>query len=146
MGTIVALRSLFRGSARARIAWILVGIHAAWFFLAIANMSAPNPAFGWLLDASGPWTTSLLAGRPFHFSYESLSLKLLFVLDLPALIAAIPIAIVGDVLLTALHVGSYAGSYFGAAIWLLVSSCQWLAIGGLLQARRNSRPARSTNA
>lgn len=147
MATIAALRTLLRGSARSRMAWILVWIHAAWFFLAVANMGPPNPAFE--LPDTGPWAlrtsnTSLLAGRPFHFRYEPLSVKVLIVADLPALLAAVPIALVVDMLLISLRVSGYVGSYFGAVIWLLASSCQWLLIGGLLQARRNTQPVPST--
>jgi hypothetical protein len=147
MAIIAGLRTLLRDSARSLVAWILVGIHAAWFFLAVANMGLPKPAFGF--PDTGQWAfrtsnESLLAGRPFHFHYEPLSVKVLFVADLPALIAAVPVAMVVNVLLIPLRVSRYVGSYFGAVIWLLASSCQWLLIGHLLQARRNSRPAASS--
>ena len=135
MGTIAAFGKLFRDSARSPLAWLLVAIHAALFFLAVTSMRPPNPAYGQVLDAGGSWNTTLFAGRPFHFYYESLLLKILFTVDLPAGLAVIPAALIGDLFLRALNIGSYVGSYLGAALFLLASSCQWLAVGGLLRRR-----------
>jgi hypothetical protein len=102
-------------------------------------------SFGRLLDAGGLWDSSLFAGRPFHFHYESLSLQMLFIVDLPSELAAIVPAIVLHPVLTAFHLGHYVGSYLGAAIELLVSSCQWLIIGGLVKPRLEPRVASSAN-
>ncbi len=37
------LVTLIRAGANCRLAWVLVFLHAAWFFVAIANMSPPSP-------------------------------------------------------------------------------------------------------
>jgi hypothetical protein len=64
------------GSMRSGLAWLLVGLHAVWFFIAIVRMGPPNPALGY--TNAGPWDlrvsdASLVAGRAFHFEYEPLS-------------------------------------------------------------------------
>jgi hypothetical protein len=129
------LGSFLKDSIRSPLAWLFVTIHAAWFFLAIANMSPPAPAFGAALDR-GAWSSAtLFAGRPFHFTYESMLLKLLFFIDLPSLLASVPVGLLLSPVLRAFHFGFYRGSYVGASVLLFLSSEQWLVFGRLIESR-----------
>lgn len=118
---------------RSRLGWILVCLHASWFFLAVANMSPPSPAFAKYLEAGGWSSATLFAGRPFHFTYESLALKSLLVADLPAMLAELPFSFLLLPFLKLAHANLYSGSYISAGSLLLLASCQWLAIGASLQ-------------
>jgi len=112
---------------RSRLAWLIVFLHAAWFLLAIANMSPPSRDFEHFEGS----TVAILAGRPFHFHYESLCLKILTLLDLPSSLASIPFAILFLPFFKLFHLDLYEGSYVGACILLAMSSLQWLTIGRL---------------
>ncbi len=120
-----------RACATCRLAWIFAFLHAAWFFVAIANMSPPSPQLAQFLDQGGWSSASVLAGRPFHFHYESNLLKCLFVVDLPSMVAAIPLDFVVGALLKVIRVGSFVGSYFGAGVRVLAGTFEWLALGKL---------------
>jgi len=125
--------TFLRSCTTCRLAWIFVLLHAAWFFVAIANMSPPSPQFAQFLDHGGGSSASILAGRPFHFEYESILLKCLLLIDLPSLIAALPLDLFVGSMLRALRVGSFTGFYFGAGFFLLVGSFEWLILGKLTQ-------------
>jgi hypothetical protein len=125
------LASFIRACATCRLAWVFAFLHAAWFFVAIANMSPPSPQLAHFLDQGGGSSASVLAGRPFHFNYESNLLKCLFVIDLPSMVAAIPLDFVVSGLLRVFRVGSFVGSYFGAGLMLLAGTFEWLALGKL---------------
>jgi hypothetical protein len=85
----------FRSCAANRLAWLFACLHAAWFFLAIANMSPPSPALADFFDKGGASTAALLAGRPFHFHYESALLQLLVLADFPSmLVEVLPCSVV----------------------------------------------------
>ena len=127
-------------SIRSRLAWLLVSLHAAWFLLAIANMSPPSPELANYLEHGGGSSASILAGRPFHYEYESLFSKLLLLSDLPSELASIPVALLLLPLLKLFHVGLYDGSYIGAAILTAMGSLQWLIVGRLANGWLSSRP------
>jgi hypothetical protein len=118
-----------RSCARSRLGWLLVCLHAAWFFLAIANMSPPAPDSATFLDEDGGSSATVLAGRPFHFEYESPILKLLIVVEVPSILAMVPLSFVMPLLATRFHLGFYQLSYVSAVILLFASSCQWLLVG-----------------
>src|SRR5258708_14577479 len=106
------LVSFIRACAACPLAWIFTFLHAAWFFLAVANMSPPSPQLARVLD-QGCWSSaSVLAGRPFHFHYESNLLKWLFVVDLPSMVAAIPLDFFLGSPLKFCPVGRLVGSSF----------------------------------
>jgi len=135
--TIHAFVRYVQASARSRLAWLLACLHAAWFLLSIANMSAPSTGFAAFLDSGGGSSATIFAGRPFHFAYESIALKLLLLLDLPSELAvavvgllSIPIALPFEKMF---HPTLYARSYFGASLVFLVATCQWLAVGNSLE-------------
>jgi hypothetical protein len=128
--TILTLASSLRAAVRSPIAWLLACVHGLWFFLAIANMSSPSPGLGEFLDRGGLSSATLLAGRPFHFHYESLALKILVLVDAPGAFAALPLSVLVAPICKLLRFGSFAGSYVAAALILLGASCQWLLVGG----------------
>jgi len=96
-------------------------------------MSPPSPAFADFLDKGGSSTAVLLAGRPFHYHYESALLQILIWADLPSMFVGILLALLSLPLLVNIHVGHYAGSYFGAGLLLLITTFQWLAVGKSVQ-------------
>jgi hypothetical protein len=138
----LVLRSLlefFRSCANSRLAWLLACVHAAWFFLAIANMSPPSPSFADFLDQGGSSTAALLAGRPFHYHYESALLQTLVWADLPSVFAGTLLTLLSFPLLVNTHVGHYAGSYFGAGFLFLIATFQWFAVGKSVQTWLSSK-------
>ncbi|SRR6266404_518308 len=133
MESIVDARNFLRTSFQSRLAWLLVLIHGAWFFLAVANMSPPSPELGKWIDRGAYVSASLLAGRPFHFAYESIAMKLLVLADLPSLLASIPLGLLLSPLRPVIHFDAYVGSYVAAAILLLTTSFQWLVTGNVVE-------------
>jgi hypothetical protein len=107
--------------------------------VAIANMSPPSPQLAGFLDEGGWSSATVLAGRPFHFAYESNLLKSLFVVDLPSALATIPLNLVVAAFLKVFHVGSFVGSYFGAGLMFLAGTFEWLALGKLFANRMERR-------
>lgn len=96
-------------------------------------MSPPDPGLGRFFDLGGGSSATLFAGRPFHFAYESFALRLLFLADLPALIASSLAQAVVDPILRAFGAGSYFGSYVAAILLLTVASVQWMLLGRLVE-------------
>jgi hypothetical protein len=129
-GNFTKLTGFLSRAVRSRLAWLLVFLHASWFMLTIANMSPPSHDVANFIEHS-EWssTTAILAGRPFHYHYESLSLQILFFVDLPSLLASIPVGFLALPFLKLFHLGLYEGSYVSAGILLAVSALQWLTIG-----------------
>jgi hypothetical protein len=126
---------LFKESLSSRIAWLLAVLHACCFLFAIANMSPPSREFASFLQSVQGSTTTIYAGRPFHFHYESILLKTLFLLDLPAAVTCIPLSLLLTPILGIFHVGMFIGSYIAALLELLASSVQWLVVGLLVEKR-----------
>src|SRR5436189_6345290 len=83
----------------------------------------PAPWLGEFLDRGGWSSATLFAGRPFHFHYESMVMKLLVLVDFPSMLAALPIGLLISPLMSAAHAGSFIGSYVGALIELVTASC-----------------------
>ena len=62
------------------------------------------------------------------------------IVDFPSMLAALPIGSLISPLMSAVHAGSFIGSYVGALIELVTASCQWLAVGLAVDRRLESRP------
>lgn len=62
-------------------------------------------------------------------------MKLVFLVDLPSLLAVIPINLVLLLPLWFLHLGCYWISYLSAGIWLFGASAQWLLVGRSVEHR-----------
>jgi len=133
-------QTLIHSVTRSRFAWLLASIHAAWFLLAVANMSPPSPALGEFLDSGGGSSATLFAGRPFHFTYESIFLKLLIFCDLPSALALLPVDLLLLPLRKAASLSAFSTSYFGAAELFSFATCQWLLIGCAVQTRIAAKP------
>jgi len=74
-------------------------------------------------------SATLLAGRTFHYHYESPLLKFLMFIDLPGIFLSL---ILGLVLLPINYIvplGAYDESWVAAAIFLLGTSTQWQFVG-----------------
>lgn len=123
------LVDFLRECRRSRIAWLLATLHAAWFILAIANMSPPSPGLGEFLDSGGWSSATLLAGRPFHYEYEALALKLLILADLPSMLAILPVSLLLAPVSKVVGSGFYSNSYLSAGLMLMGATCQWLLAG-----------------
>lgn len=109
-----------------RTAWIFAALHATWFAIAIANMSAPNPGLAKFLEEGGWSSGTIFAGRPFHFHYEWAGLKLLLLCDLPSLLGSVVLSVMISPLVHLLHVGLYSGSYVEAGlIWAVATLQCW---------------------
>jgi len=134
-----SLRRFLSEAVRSRLAWLVVSLHAAWFLLAIANMSPPSREVANFIEQFSGSTVAILAGRPFHFAYESLFLQLLTVLDLPSMFASIPVGLLLSPLLKLFHLGLYEGSYVGAGIQIAMGSLQWLLVGRRFEVWLGSR-------
>jgi hypothetical protein len=129
-----------RSIARSRVAWFFASLHAAWFLLAVANMSPPSPMFGKFLESVQGATTTLFAGRPFHFHYESIVLQMLILADLPSALVQVLSVLFMWPLLKLVHLSLYAVSYFGAGSLFFIATCQWLMVGYALETWMVSRP------
>lgn len=134
------LGQILAESSRSRLARLIVFLHAAWFLLAIANMSPPSHDFAHFLEHAEASTVAILAGRPFRFHHESLSLQILTLIDLPSSLASTPVAILFLPFFKLFHLGLFEGSYIDAGVLLVVSSLQWLTIGYRAHKWLNSRP------
>ena len=112
--------------------------------------AASRPDIGPPPDATSPATDfvfvdpyhssgSVIAGRFFHFAHEPLSLKIVYVLDLPSLLLSAGISF----LTRMAGIGLYANSWVGGLSWLLLGSLQWLWFGSLITGwrLRRSSPA-----
>jgi len=125
----------FDGCIRSPLAWVLVGLHAVWFFAALHAMGSPSRAAAQFWDSfqGADWT--IFAGRPFHFHYEPLIVKAFWVADLPALLIAILPALLITPLIRLAHLGTFETSYVEASEFLIAGSLQWLTIGRRLKVR-----------
>jgi hypothetical protein len=137
--TFAKLGRFLSDAKRSRLAWLTVFLHVAWFLLAIANMHPPSREVANFIGQSNGTTVAILAGRPFHFAYESLFLQLLILFDLPSMFASIPVGLLLSPLLKLFHVGLYEGSYVGAGIQIAMGSLQWLLVGRLAESWLGSR-------
>jgi hypothetical protein len=89
----------------------------------------PSPGLGAFLDGGGWSSAELLAGRPFHWVYESLLLKSLVFLDLPGTVAMIPVSLALASVAKVCGLGFYAMSYVTATLMLIGGTSQWLLVG-----------------
>src|SRR4051794_4468619 len=62
---------------------VLAAIHVIWFLAATATLGRHRHA-GTSFLPGGSSSATLFAGRPFHFEYEALIMKLLVLADIPA--------------------------------------------------------------
>jgi len=140
---VVASWRFARAATASSVAWVVVTIHASACVLCIASMSPPDRDFADSLDslyASGGWSSAtVFAGRPFHWHYESIPLKGMFISDLPA--AFISTASASAVQYTLrFWPGLYVQSWLDAGAWLFVASVQWLFLAYWFERHLASNP------
>jgi hypothetical protein len=114
-----------------------------WFAVGIRSMGPPSRGAANLLDSlqGADWT--LLAGRPFHFTYQSWVLKSVLLADLPAmLVASLTDLLVWPVSFVT-RVGRYEGSYIGAGLLFVMATGQWLIVGYELERRFRKKTQRT---
>ena len=136
---VARFRNFIHGCVNSRLGWLLASVHASWFFLAIANMAPPNRAFAQFLEGVQWSSSTLFAGRPFHFVYESMYLRLLFLVDLPAMLAQLPLIAVLYPLHAVVHPSLRTRSYISAALLLVFATGQWMAMGYWIESRNARR-------
>lgn len=137
-----AFANSVRRSSRSWLGWFLVILHGVCFVGAIRAKRPPSPEFArWLGGLQGSSST-IFAGRPFHFHYESTLTKVVVISDMPLTIAALPLSVVVALTLWPMHLGLYYSSYVEAGITLLAATLQWLTVGRLIQDRLKPAPRR----
>jgi len=137
--------SLLRRSVQGQLWLLFVVFHAVWLLAGIANMSPPNQEFASNLEQlyeQGGWcSASLLAGRPFHYTYEAVLLKVVVFIDMPSMIVAIVPSMVVDVIARKVFgLSLYVSSYVDAVVLLLVASMQWCVMAYIVESRLCSGP------
>ncbi|HXG65308.1 MAG TPA: hypothetical protein VNO70_09375 [Blastocatellia bacterium] len=121
-----------KGVSTSRLGLILLVIHLAFFIYAIAE----KPSSPWRSrDISWPEMQENLpagyvfvAGRYFHWAYESLSFQALTLIDLPALFFQ---EIISQICWARFYsqLSAHLVSWVEAGFWLFYGSLQWLFIG-----------------
>jgi hypothetical protein len=125
---------------------VLAGVHAVVLIALIASKDplphAPPCAVN--TDCLDYWqfaSTSLIAGRSFHLSYETPLIQFLMVADLPGVLAGSIALLIPKLLLMSIAVEAI--SYLDAFAWILFGSGQWWSIGGYLHRLRSGRERNS---
>lgn len=85
--------------------------------------------------STGASSMVLIAGRGFHYHYESPLVKTLWTIDLPGallaeIIAYLPLAAISELMPP---LGAYDESWLAALIFLAGSSFQWMLVGHLVE-------------
>jgi hypothetical protein len=76
------------------------------------------------------WSSkSFIAGRDYHWAYESTPLKVVSLLDLPALL----LGGLTSELLSPLELCSFTRSWVNAILYLVFASIQWLLVGFIVE-------------
>jgi hypothetical protein len=124
-----------RSCARSRLGWLLAGAHAVWFYFGIQSMGPPSRAAASFLDGFQRADWTFLAGRPFHYTYQSWALKSLILADMPTMLVGSFFGLLMSPFRFLGHIGTYERSYITAGLLFVVASGQWLMVGHLLQKR-----------
>jgi len=113
--------------ALSRVGQLLLVVHLCLVVYGFAQKPVLGP--GSIPCVEQPSSAILLAGRSYHFHYESDLIKAVTILDLPALtVGSFPGA-----LLSYLPVCAYADSWIRGVVILTMASIQWLLVGCFLQ-------------
>jgi phosphate starvation-inducible membrane PsiE len=124
------LKSILRFIKRAatnRLGQLLIIIH---LILVVYDFARKRPLSVGCDFKEGEWDFSVIADRIVHFHYESVILKIIFVLDLPALFLSVVFTPLRYFLYP--HICAYSQSWIEAGILLTCASIQWLLVGYFL--------------
>ena len=119
--------SLLKRVALSRVGHLLLVVHLCLVVYGFAWKPSVSP-YTYPCVAQ-PSSNVLIAGRSYHFHYESDLIKALTALDLPAFTLGSFL----DTLLSSFQICAYAASWIFAAIFLSLASLQWLVIGWFLE-------------
>ena len=125
----VKIVQVLRSSLCSRVAWAFVCLHTGIFFVALHQMGPPSRVAAEFWDSVKGADWSILAGRPFHLTYEPGIVKALIFADIPAMLLAGTSDLIVSPLTRLVHIGTYEASYIAAAEIFVAGTLQWLAIG-----------------
>lgn len=119
-----------------RVGQILLILHLSLVIFAFIQKPPVRRAESNVVRQAGEFESSsvLLAGRGFHWHYESSLLKFLAFVDIPGLLLSL---LIGLILVPIFYflppIGAYDESWFTAGLLLLGTSIQWQIIGFWLE-------------
>ena len=122
-----AVLTFLRRVASSRVGKFLVISHL--IFIVYEFAQKPAATYAETPCVVEPGSASFIAGRDYHWHYESTSLKIVHVLDLPALV-------VGGLaleLLSPVKFCAFTASWVYAIFFLTFTSIQWLIVGFIVQ-------------
>lgn len=76
---------------------------------------------------------SIIAGRDFHFAYETLPLQFLMLADIPGMLVGTIVTSVLWLPMEALQFSALAISYVMGFVWVIFGSLQWWLIGTIAE-------------
>lgn len=122
--------------ASSRVGQILFILHLSLVIFDFGHKPPVRRAESNVVRRAGELQSSsvLLAGRGFHWHYESSLLKFLVLVDIPGLLLSFLIGLIlVPIFYVFLPLGAYDASWFTAGIFLLGTSIQWQVIGFWLE-------------
>jgi len=122
--------------ASSRVGNVLLILHLSLVIFDFAQKPpVPRAQSNIVHEADKPLSSSLLlAGRSFHWHYESALLKFLILVDLPGIFVSLLISVILIPLFYVLSpLGAYDESWFAAGVFLLGASIQWQFLGYWLE-------------
>ena len=126
---------LFRRVVSSRVGQFLLVAH----LVIVVYEFAQKPVASYSDCVLEPSSAAFIAGRDYHWHYESVLLKWISILDLPALV----LGGLFSTLLLPLNLCAFTLSWVGAVLILSFASVQWLLVGFIIESMiRSLRRAR----
>ena len=124
-----------RRVASSRVGYVLLILHLSLLAYDFAQKSPVTRAESNRVVKAGEMRDSavLLAGRTFHYHYESSLLKFLIFVDLPGFFLSWLLSLVLLPVTYFVPLGAYDESWVAAGVFLLGASIQWQFIGFCLE-------------
>ena len=130
-----AILQFLKRVASSRVGHILLVVHLSLVVFDFAQKTPVSRAENNRVHEAGEILSSsvLLAGRGFHYHYESPLLKLLILVDLPGLLLGLIVGLMLIPINSVAPLGAYDESWVAAGILLLGTSIQWQMVGYCLE-------------
>jgi hypothetical protein len=131
------IKGFVRRVVASRAGLLLASVH---FCLVVYAFAQKEPVE---LGGDGPFDitrhagVSIIAGRAFHWHYESTLLKVICLLDLPGILLSIPMGLPFAFIFNDASIQVH--SWIGAAIMLIGTSIQWWLVGYAIRYLWNQR-------